>query len=158
MATPRSFYSELAAWFADQGYSVLTFDYRGTGDSCPEELNYDRITMEDWARRDLPGALKYAQEEFPDGPRYVLAHSLSGQVIGLNGDELELDALATFSSQTCYWRRQHPNQRYRMLFSSYVLFPLLNRIFGYLPWSRLFGGEDVPPEVARTWYRWCRDP
>lgn len=158
MATPRSFYADLAAWFADRGYSVLTFDYRGTGDSFPDNLDYGEITMEDWARRDLPGALRYATEHFPEGPRYVLAHSLSGQVIGLNGDELELDALATFSSQSGYWRLQHPNQRYRLLFASRLLFPLLNGTFGYLPWSLLFGGEDVPPRVARTWYRWCRDP
>lgn len=158
MATPRSFYSELAVWLARQNYSVLTFDYRGTGDSIPENQQFSEIRLEDWAVRDIPAAVNFARENFSQGPLYIIAHSLSGQIIGLNGDRLDIDAVATFSAQSGYWKIQHPNQRYKLLISSYVIFPLLTSCFGYLPWSKLFGGEDVPPVLARQWYHSCRYP
>lgn len=158
MATPRSFYREFARWLAQEGFSVLSFDYRGTGDSFPEDLTYSEITIEDWANRDIPGAVTYAGEHFPPGPRYVVAHSLPGTIVGMNGNDLDLNGLATFCSQSGYWKIQHPNQRHKLLLASYVIFPLLNTTVGYLPWSKLFGGEDVPPIVARQWYRSCRFP
>jgi predicted alpha/beta hydrolase len=36
--------------------------------------------------------------------------------------------------------------------------PFLSHLFGYLPWSRIIGGEDVPKGVALEWARWCRTP
>lgn len=39
MAVPQSFYADLARWLARQGWQVVTFDYRGTGDSAPPTLH-----------------------------------------------------------------------------------------------------------------------
>ncbi len=39
----------------------------------------------------------------------------------------------------------------------HVTLPLLSHLFGYLPWSRLGGADDVPKGVALEWARWCRN-
>jgi predicted alpha/beta hydrolase len=36
--------------------------------------------------------------------------------------------------------------------------PLFNAVLGYLPMSRIAGGEDIPRGVAAQWARWGRDP
>lgn len=47
MAISQSFYANFAAWLAGQGYTVWTFDYRGTGESLrgsmPQEFGLERI-------------------------------------------------------------------------------------------------------------------
>ncbi len=155
MATHRSFYEPIAEWFADHGFRVLTFDYQGIGDSRSTPVRESNITLYDWAQ-DLAYATKYLKSHHDGRAPYVLAHSLAGQIFGLIGGSVSIKVLVTFSSQSGYWRIQHPGQRLKLLVLSYIAFPLVNNLFGYLPWSQLFGGEDVPSEAGRQWYQSCR--
>lgn len=158
LATPRSFYGPLAEWFAGQGWEVLTFDYRGIGDSRSGPVEEAHATLGDWARRDIPGALARLRSDGRPGGLYVLGHSLGGQVMGLLGEDAALDGMVTVSAQSGYWKLQHPGQRWKLFLAAWILFPALNGWCGYLPWKRLYGGENIPAEAARQWYRWCRHP
>ncbi|MFB6345485.1 MAG: alpha/beta fold hydrolase, partial [bacterium] len=102
MAVARSFYQPFARWFADRGFSVLTFDYRGIGNSAPEDLRGFQGTVADWALKDIQGAINWMKEFTPDGPLYVIAHSIGGQIMGLLGDNVEIDGLVTVSAQSGY--------------------------------------------------------
>jgi predicted alpha/beta hydrolase len=62
LAMPQRFYAPFAAWLAQRGHRVLTFDLRGTGASrAPQHrrslrgLDADMLT---WARRDFPAAVE----------------------------------------------------------------------------------------------------
>lgn len=158
MATPRSFYASMADWLARRGFVVLTFDYRGIGGSRTGTPAESDATVEDWARRDIPGALNFLRRRADGTDPYVLGHSLGGQIMGLAGDEVDPAGLVTFSAQSGYWRLQYPGQRWKLFLAAWVLFPALTRLFGYLPWRWLYGGEDIPGPAARQWYRWCRRP
>lgn len=158
MATPRSFYASLAEWFAGRGWKVLTFDYRGIGDSLAGPVGDSDATVEDWAIRDVPGALARLRSDGVEGGLYVLGHSLGGQIMGLLGEDVGLDGMVTVSAQSGYWRLQHPGQRWKLFLAAWILFPALNGWYGYLPWKRLYGGENIPGDAARQWYCWCRNP
>jgi predicted alpha/beta hydrolase len=51
-----------------------------------------------------------------------------------------------------------PLEQVRVLVMWRLLGPLLTRWKGYLPWSLLGMGEDLPLDVYRQWREWCRHP
>ena len=42
MGVDQRYYAAFASWLADQGYFVVTFDYRGMGRSRPPECSATR--------------------------------------------------------------------------------------------------------------------
>ncbi len=52
---PQGFYRRFAEFAAGQGYTVLTFDYRGVGGSAPKTLRGFEASFLDWARLDRFG-------------------------------------------------------------------------------------------------------
>ncbi len=62
-AVPRGYYAPFAETLAAAGYGVLTYDYRGIGESLrAPSLRGFAATMSDWARKDFAGALAAAAE------------------------------------------------------------------------------------------------
>ncbi|NIQ59134.1 MAG: alpha/beta fold hydrolase, partial [Gammaproteobacteria bacterium] len=58
---------------ADEGYRALALDPRGHGAS--QRPDGERWTFDDWARRDVPAALRHATEERPG---FLVGHSGGG--------------------------------------------------------------------------------
>lgn len=139
------------------GVTVLTYDYRGIGASAPTRLKGFEAHVSDWGLRDIPAALDYATTTFQTDKIFMLGHSAGGQQAGMITDPDRIDAMATVSAQSGYWRLQGGAEKLKIWLYVYVLIPVLTRIFGYLPW-RWFGGEDLPYHVALEWAAWCRDP
>src|SRR5262249_33162279 len=79
----RRYYAPFASWLAKQGFSVVTFDYRGIGDSRSNDAT---PTMHDWGERDLAGVLAWTASELGAGRASILGHSVGGQLIGLLPD------------------------------------------------------------------------
>lgn len=158
LAIPRRFYRHVATWFARRRFDVLTFDYRGIGDSPPADVAASDASLTDWGERDIPACISWVHREFSNSKLFVFGHSLGGQVMGLVGDRVSLDGLVTFSAQSGYWRLQHPEWRWKTVVAMGFLFPVVTRAVGYLPWSLLFGGEDIPGPAALQWARWCMSP
>ncbi len=69
-----------------------------------------------------------------------------------------VDGMVTTSAQSAYWRLQGGAQKLAVLFHTYITIPALSRLFGFLPWGKLFGGVDVPRKIALEWARWSRNP
>ena len=57
---PQRFYRHFAQWLAQRGYAVLTYDYRGIGESRQGPLRAEPARMRDWALLDMPAALAEA--------------------------------------------------------------------------------------------------
>jgi len=157
-AVPRGFYRHLAADLAAQGHDVVTFDYRGIGDSRPSSLRGFDARMRDWALLDMAAAVDWVQEQLQPRKLFVWGHSVGGQVAGLLDNADAIDGMATFSSQSGYWRLQGQEQVAMVGFHMHLTFPFFTSTLGYVPMSKFGGGEDLPKGVAREWSRWCRHP
>lgn len=40
----------------------------------------------------------------------------------------------------------------------HLLFPVMIKVFGYMPSKKFSGMENLPAKVAGQWSKWCRDP
>ena len=82
-AVPRKIYRAFATYLAEQGCTVLTYDYRGIGGSRPASLRGFRVRMRDWAALDVAGAVDHMRAVWPKLPLAVVGHSFGGQAVGL---------------------------------------------------------------------------
>ena len=155
----RRLYRAFATHLAGAGFDVLTWDWRGTGDSRPATLRGYDASLSAWATRDLVGAIAWGAERTAPGARLLaVGHSFGGQAVGLAPNAHRLAALVTVAAQSGYWRHWPGTSGYRYAALWYIVMPVLTAAFGYFPSSRLGLGEDLPAGVAREWARWCRAP
>ena len=156
----RRLYHPFASFLAGEGFRVLTWDWRGTGDSRPPSLRGFSATMMDWATHDFAGVVDWAGAQAHGAPLLAVGHSFGGQSLGL----LPADAAArlagavTVASQSGYWGLWPWPQRYYYAFVWHLLVPAFTALHGYFPSRLLRFGEDLPAGVARQWARWCRTP
>jgi len=161
-AVPRRIYRGFAGYLARRGCAVLTYDYRGTGDSRqkavigynqPKSLAGFKASMSDWAALDVTGAVTWMRERYKNLPLNYVGHSFGGQALGLLPNNSEVSRALLIAAQAGYWKLMASPERYRV----YVLLNLLGipltRLLGYAPgWSGL--GEDLPKDAFLQWVRW----
>lgn len=157
---PQRFYRRFALHAASRGYTTLTLDYRGIGESAPAQLRGMQMDYRDWARLDLAAALHALQHLPPpdDTPLVLVGHSYGGHAIGLLPQHAALAGAYTFGTGAGWHGWMPPLERTRVLLMWKLLGPLMTRWAGYLPWSRLGMGEDLPLGVYQQWRRWCQHP
>lgn len=152
MAVPRRFYSSYARHLSDL---VVTYDYRGIGDSRPPSLKGFQAKMRDWAELDI---IEWVSSTYKPEKLFLIGHSLGGQTAGLLSMSQQINGMVTLSAQSGYWGLQPSLEKYRAWFVVTIVFPLVSRAFGYFPWSRLASGADLPKDIALEWASWCRSP
>ncbi len=154
----RRFYDPLARFFQQQGFGVVTFDYRGMGDSRPASLKGFSARMHEWGQQDIAGVLRWIEQEMHPARTFILGHSAGGQLIGLAPNCDRVDAVVMVTTPSGYWKHWPPRQRLRLGILWHLAMPLLTRAFGYFP-SKVVGlGEALPKGVALQWASWCRHP
>ena len=89
-AVPRKLYRGFASYLAQRGSAVLTYDYRGTGDSRPKSLAGFKASMTDWALRDIAAAVGWMRERYTELPFAYVGHSFGGQALGLLPNNVEV--------------------------------------------------------------------
>lgn len=151
---PQRYYARFAAYLAQRGSTVLTFDYRGIGRSLHGRVRDVQARMRDWALLDAAAAFRY----FSSRKIQVIGHSFGGQALGLLPDPQRIAAALVVGSQSGYWRHWPPLGRAWMWTATHLALPATARLFGYFPASRLGFGEDLPRGVAIEWASWCRHP
>jgi predicted alpha/beta hydrolase len=158
MGVKRRYYDAFASHVAAQGTSVVTFDYRGIGDSRPRSLRGFAATMVEWGRLDIAAALGWIRRELRPRALLYAGHSCGGQLAGLAPNAGEVDRFLFVCCQSGYWRHW-PGVRAYGLGALWALMPVVSSIAGYFP-SRLFGlgSEDLPRGVASQWGTWGRHP
>jgi predicted alpha/beta hydrolase len=153
----RSYYGAFASWLATRGFDVVTFDYRGIGDSarCP-----DGATMRQWGELDLAAAVTWASRELTSGGTgrcAIVGHSVGGQMIGLLPEPERVRAIVAVGAQSGDYRLWPLPSRLAMAALWYGVVPGVTHAVGYLP-GALGIGENLPEGVALEWARWCRTP
>jgi len=156
---PQRFYARFARYAAEQGIAVWTLDYRGIGLSRPGTLRGFRMDYLDWARQDLAALLAHVDAQGEgDGPLWMVGHSFGGHAIGLLPAHQRIQRIVTFATGAGWHGWMPPLERLRVRFLWRVMGPLLVGASGYLSWSRLGMGEDLPRDLFFQWRRWCQWP
>ncbi|MBK8070510.1 MAG: alpha/beta fold hydrolase [Ramlibacter sp.] len=153
---PQRFYRPFAEFAAAQGYTTLTLDYRGIGLSKPRTLKGFRMAYLDWAHLDLTAAVDQMASD--DVPLFMVGHSFGGHAFGLLPNHDRVARFYTFATGAGWHGWMPPLERVRVLLMWRVIGPLITRWKGYLAWSKLGMGEDLPLNVYRDWKHWCRFP
>jgi predicted alpha/beta hydrolase len=165
-AVPRKVYRGFAGYLARRGCAVLTYDYRGTGDSRqkaltgynqPKSLVGFKASMSDWAALDVSAAVAWMRERYSHLPLAYVGHSFGGQALGLLSNNTEVSRALFVAAQAGYWKLMASPERYRVyVMLNYVGTPL-TKLMGYTPgWSGL--GEDLPKDAFLQWVGWVMRP
>jgi len=153
---PQGYYRRFAEFAAARGYRVLTLDYRGIGLSRPATLKGFAVDFLDWGRLDLAAAVEHMASD--DVPLLLVGHSYGGHALGLLPNQHKIAASYLFGTSAGWHGWMPPLERLKVWFTWNLLGPLLTRWHGYLAWSKLGMGEDLPLSVYRQWKGWCRYP
>ena len=155
---PQKYYNSYANFLREEGFIVITFDYRGIGESRPENLKGFSATMHEWAQRDIKGVIDWISKELKPTKIFFVGHSAGGQLFGLASNNNLIDGMITVAAPSGYWGHWPFFQRYLFAFLWFVLMPLLTHTLGYFPSKKLRFGENLPKGVALEWALWCRNP
>ncbi|NRF72154.1 hypothetical protein HLB44_34735 [Aquincola sp. S2] len=182
---PQRYYRHFAAWLTSRGYAVLSYDYRGIGESRRGALRADPSRMRDWALLDMPAALAEVERrraagvalgrpEQPRPPRgaddaqrrpggtdllplLLIGHSFGGNAIGLVDGVERADALLGIAAQSGEWRLWPGYHRLFTHLFFHALLPAAAHLFGRVPgWVMGGSGAGLPKGVALDWARWGR--
>ncbi len=154
---PQRFYQPFAAFLASKGFDVLTWDWRGIGESRHGfSLRDARLRMRAWGEQDLTAAIAWAERRQSAGGIAFVGHSFGGQALGL-APNAALVRRAVFVASQHGWLGNWPlYKRPALALFFHLAMPLAARILGRFPSSRVGLGEDLPEGVALEWARWCR--
>ncbi len=161
-ATPRKLYKGFASYLARRGCAVLTYDYRGTGDSRQKSLTaYNQqkslvgfnASMSDWAALDVTAAVAWMRERYKTLPLGYIGHSFGGQALGLLPNNTDVSRAMFIAAQAGYWKLMAAPERYRVYAMLNFIGVPLTRLMGYAPgWTGL--GLDLPKGVFLQWVHW----
>ena len=154
MGCGQDYYKAFASWLATQGFTVATFDYRGTGRSRPQALRGFKADIFDWARLDCAAMI----DALPERPLYWIGHSLGGQILPLVPNRESITKAVTVATGSGYWRENSPRIRPMAWWLWFVVTPLVLPLWGYFPGKTLRKVGDLPKGVMQQWRRWCLDP
>lgn len=154
----QSLYQEYASFFAEEGYTVYTFDYRGIGASRPARLRGFEASLREWGEKDIAGVLGWVSEQHPGAELLYVGHSAGGQLLGLAANNDRVARVLMLAAPSGYWRLWRGREKLFIASTWFVLIPVACALLGYFPGRRLGLGADLPAGVARNWARWGKSP
>ena len=153
---PQAFYRRFAEYATQFGYQVLTFDYRGVAQSAPKRLKGFKMSYLDWGTLDLAAAIDFlAQDPIP---LFMVGHSYGGQALGLAPNHAKVTAMYCFGTGAGWHGYMPFKEKMKVQVIWNIIFPPMVAVTGYLPWSKLNMGADLPIGVYQQWRKWCKNP
>ncbi len=160
IGVPQRFYRRFTRFAQRRGYDTVTFDYRGIARSAPATLRGFRMDLRDWGRLDLAAVIDDAAARAAEThtPVYLVGHSFGGHALAMTPNHSRVHAGFIYGMGAGWhgWMTARERLKVQLLWG--VVGPLLTRAHGYLPWSRIGMGEDLPIDAYRQWRQWCRYP
>ena len=153
---PQAFYRRFAEYATQFGYQVLTFDYSGVAQSAPKRLKGFKMSYLDWGTLDLAVAIDFlAQDPIP---LFMVGHSYGGQALGLAPNHAKVTAMYCFGTGAGWHGYMPFKEKMKVQVIWNIIFPPMVAVTGYLPWSKLNMGADLPIGVYQQWRKWCKNP
>ncbi len=80
-AVVQGFYKGFAEYLYKRGFSVITYDYRGTGLSKSGRVRHNKNTMSDWIEQDVGCITAWAKARAPGLTLLAIGHSIGGHAV-----------------------------------------------------------------------------
>ena len=155
-AVKANYYHRYAAFLASNGFTAITFDYRGIGESRNGSLRGQKIRWYNWGSLDIDAVLAWALERSDGLPVNFVGHSFGGFGVGMAEHAAGLSRILTVGAQHAYWRDLTPRHQIGHFARAAAMVPLV-AVMGYFPAKRLRLMEDLPSGVALDWARSRKD-
>jgi len=154
----QTFYFKYAEYLSDQGFDVITFDFRGIGMSKRSSLKGLEASMVDWAAKDYSAVTQYIIDHFSNYQKILIGHSFGGNSLGLSPMANSYDAYVTIAAPYAYWKYFDKSYQPAMLWAFYIVIPFFTALFGYFPSNVKQLGENLQKGVARDWKSFITHP
>lgn len=147
----QQIYFSFAQYFAEKGFTVMTYDYRGIGLSKPEKMRGFEASMRTWGTTDYKAVTHYIKINFPNHQKFCLGHSVGALLLGMNQDSEMFEEFIFVGTQNAFVG----NLKFKTKIEAYMGFgiiqPLTTTLLGYFP-ANWFGlGESLPSGSAFDW-------
>lgn len=147
----QQLYFSFAKYFAEQGFTAITYDYRGIGLSKPQKMRGFKASMRIWGTHDFKAVAAFINENFSDFKKYCLGHSVGALILGMNSDSKMFEKFIFVGTQDAYIGNLPKKVAVSAFFGFGIAVPVTSAIFGYFP-AHWFGlGESLPKGSAADW-------
>lgn len=144
-------YFSFAKYMSQNGFTVITYDYSGIGESKPKNMKNFKSSMRVWGTRDFKTITEFIKKKYPQEEKFCLGHSVGALILGMNADSAIFRKFVFVATQDAYMGNLKFNIAVTALFGFGIALPITTTLFGYFP-AHWFGlGETLPKGVAYDW-------
>lgn len=154
----KGFYDPFASWLAEQGHPVLSFDFRGIGDSLHGSLKDSKARIQDWGQLDIPAAIETLINKTQSSHVTLIGHSAGGQLLGIVPNFDKVNQVISIAGSTGHVKGLKGRTKALAPVMFNIVFPLSGFFKGYGATKILGMGENLPRGVAKQWAQFCRQP
>ena len=147
----QQIYFSFAYFFAEHGFTVITYDYRGIGESKPKKMKGFDSSMKIWGSVDYKAVTDYIQQYFKSYEKFCLGHSVGALILGMNPDSKIFKEFIFVATQKSYWGNLRLKTKVEALLGFGIVLPIVTKILGYLPSEKFGLGESLPTGNAKDW-------
>lgn len=144
-------YFSFAKYMSQNGFTVITYDYSGIGESKPKKIKNFESSMRIWGTHDFKTMTEFIKKEYPHEEKFCLGHSVGALILGMNADSAIFRKFVFVATQDAYLGNLKFNIAVTALFGFGIALPITTTLLGYFP-AHWFGlGETLPKGVAYDW-------
>ncbi|MBV2166805.1 MAG: alpha/beta hydrolase [Kaistella sp.] len=144
-------YFSFAKYLAAQGFTVITYDYRGIGESKPRKMKGFEASMRIWGTRDFKTITSFIKENYPDYTKFCLGHSVGALILGMNEDSVIFKKFIFVATQDAYIGHLSWRVAVTAALGFGIAVPVTVILKGYFPAHRFGLGESLPKGSAYDW-------
>lgn len=144
-------YYDFAQFFAQKGFTVITYDYRGISLSKPEKMKGFEANMRLWGNTDYKAITDYIQKEYPHHQKYLIGHSVGALILGMNPDSEIFEKFSFVATQHTYFGHLKFSVKLMSLLGFGIYQPIITRLKGYFETQLINLGESLPKGVSDDW-------
>ena len=144
-------YFSFAKYLSQNGFTVITYDYSGIGESKPKKMKDFPSSMRIWGTRDFKTLTDFIKKEYPNEEKFCLGHSVGALILGMNSDSAIFQKFVFVATQDAFLGNLNFKVATTAVFGFGIALPITTALFGYFP-AHWFGlGESLPKGVAFDW-------
>lgn len=151
----KNFYHSFTEWLSEQGYNVLSFDFRGIGDSLHGRIKDSKASIVQWGQLDIPAAIETLLVKTGADKVIILGHSAGGQLLGIVPNYEKVAKVVAVSGSTGHVKGLKGRTKILAPLMFKAIFPLARYSIGYGPTNVIGMGENLPKDVAKQWAQFC---
>ena len=152
LGVSQFYYFNIAKYLTNEGFAVITHEYRGTGKSYSGVLKRDFDAGFIRLGADFNEILNFTKSNFPQLPICLLGHSLGG-IIPLFAENINLVLSSFFVGvQSAYYKDFGFTKAGKILTASvwHLLVPFISSLYGFFPGKTLgFRMQNIPLRLIK---------